>query len=174
MGYMGAGKTTMGKKLASALSLDFIDIDIFIETRYKKTINQIFEELGEKKFREIENSVLKEISEFDNVIVSTGGGTPCFFDNIDVMNQTGLTIYLEATPSALAKRLHKSKEKRPLLKDKTDEELVDYIRINLEKRVDYYNQAHFIFNTDNILTKEDIDSYIEPLIKNIEQTINRD
>ena len=169
IGYMGAGKTTIGRQLASKLSLDFIDLDIFIEKRYNKTIGQIFEEYGEAYFRELENSILKEIATFENVIISTGGGTACFFDNIDIMNKNGITIYLETSPAILSKRLYPCRDRRPLIKDKNDEELILYIEANLKNRVSFYEKSHLVFNTDNILQKEDVSLHLDSLIETIQR-----
>src|SRR5690554_5346297 len=95
VGYMGSGKTTLGKKLATSLSLSFVDLDLYIESKYFKTIAQLFEEKGEDEFRVIEKNSLREVCEFENVVISTGGGTPCFFDNMQLMNEKGNTIYLK-------------------------------------------------------------------------------
>ena len=94
IGYMGAGKTTVGKALAKELNIEFYDLDWYIEARMRKTVKQIFDEQGEEGFRRIENNMLHEVGEFENVIVSCGGGTPCFFDNMDFMNRQGETVYL--------------------------------------------------------------------------------
>lgn len=169
IGYMGAGKTTIGRQLASKLSLNFIDLDLFIENRYSKTINQIFKEYGEAYFREIESNILKEIATFENVVISTGGGTPCFFDNIDVMKNNGITVYLETSPGILTKRLSPCKEKRPLIKDKNDEDLMLYIESNLKERIPFYEKSHLVFNTDKILQKEDVGLHLESLINSIEK-----
>ena len=167
LGYMGAGKTTLGKILAKDKNLEFIDLDHFIEARYKKTISQIFEESGEQKFREIESSLLKEVSNFENVIISTGGGTPCFFDNIAYMNSCGKTIYLKTSPQSLAKRLNMTKSKRPLLKDKTEKELSDFIIAALQNREPYYNQSHMIFEVEDFDIQNDINKVISDLITQI-------
>ena len=100
IGYMGAGKTTLGHALANRLQLQFIDLDLYIEERYRKTISQIFAERGEEGFRLIEQRMLHEVAEFEDVVISTGGGTPCFFDNIDYMNRQGTTVFLDV-PVAL-------------------------------------------------------------------------
>lgn len=89
LGYMGAGKTTIGRALAKELDMLFYDLDWYIENRMRKTIRQIFDERGEEGFRTIEKSMLHEVAEFENVIISCGGGTPCFFDNMEYMNQQG-------------------------------------------------------------------------------------
>ena len=102
IGYMGCGKTTIGKRLAKSLGWDVIDMDSRIENRYRKTIPDIFASEGEESFRKKERFILEELSSLENVVVSTGGGAPCFFDNIDVMNSSGLCVYIRMTPEALA------------------------------------------------------------------------
>ena len=141
IGYMGAGKTTVGKALAKELGVPFYDLDWYIESRMHKTVAQIFAEKGEEGFRKIEHNMLHEIAEFEDVIVSCGGGTPCFFDNIDYMNQQGPVIYLKADPEVLYKHLVMSKNDRPLLRGKSPEELITFIREQLEKREPFYSKA---------------------------------
>jgi len=164
IGYMGSGKTTIGKLLAKRLNLPFIDLDLFIENRYRKSVGEIFVEKGEDDFREIERKALQEVSQFENLIISTGGGTPCFFDNMSVMNKAGISIYLKVGIEELAKRLSGCKEKRPLIKDKSPEELKEFISINIEKREFFYNQATYIYNAEQLMTKEDVSSIVEHLI----------
>ena len=101
-GYMGSGKTTLGRALAAEMGIPFIDLDHYIEKRYCKTIAQLFAEKGEEGFREVERRMLHEVGEFEDVIISTGGGTPCFFDNIEYMNAQGTTVYLDVP----VERLH--------------------------------------------------------------------
>lgn len=165
LGYMGAGKTTLGKELAQSLGLKFIDLDQFIQSRYQKTISQLFEEYGESGFRNIEKCMLNEVGEIENVVVSAGGGTPCFYDNMDYMNKVGDTVYLKATPEALTERLETCKEKRPLIKDKNKEELYSFVKENLEQRELHYSKAKFIFKTDNLVNRDEIDEYVSQLIK---------
>jgi shikimate kinase len=167
IGYMGSGKTTLGKQLAKKLNLQFIDMDMFIENRYHKSITAIFEEKGEAAFREIERKALQEILNFENVVISTGGGMPCFFNNMDLMNQSGITIYLKVSVDELAERLKKSKQKRPLIKNKDPEEIKNYIAANLEKRELFYNRATFIFESGNHFSNENLKNKIERLIENI-------
>jgi len=143
IGYMGSGKSTLGKKLARHAGLQFIDMDRYIEKRNCKTIPQIFAEEGESEFRKKERKALEELSAFSDVVIATGGGAPCFFDNIDLMNRTGKTIYLDIDPKILANRLLKSKTERPLIKGKSKEELVAFIDETLQKRNEFYTQAHF-------------------------------
>ena len=158
IGYMGSGKTTIGRIIAPRLNMSFIDLDVFIEQRYFKSIAQIFEEKGEDEFRKIEHNTLLEVSCFENTVVSTGGGAPCFFDNIDVMNDRGLTVYLQLSPEKLLHNLKKGKAKRPLIKNKTDEELLRFITENLEKRKVFYEQAKLILNPE-----EDVEKIIEKI-----------
>ena len=149
IGYMGCGKTTIGKRLAKSLGWDVIDMDSRIESRYRKTIPDIFASEGEDSFRKKERFILEELSALENVVVSTGGGAPCFFDNIDVMNSSGLCVYIRMTPEALAARLKNAKANRPLLKDKTEEELTNFIKEQLEKRRAFYEQARYAIDNDH-------------------------
>ena len=164
VGYMGAGKTTIGKLLAKKLDWSFVDVDGFIENRYHRTIASIFEEKGESGFREIERRALLEISGFEHTVVSTGGGLPCFFDNMEVMNQTGATIYLKASVGELTERINLNKQKRPLLKDKSLEELRVFVETNLQKREIFYNQANYIVEVPPCLTKEEMSQWIEEIM----------
>lgn len=140
---MGAGKTTVGKALAKELGMDFYDLDWYIESRMRKTVSQIFEERGEEGFRQIERNMLHEVAEFENVVLSCGGGTPCFFDNIDYLNQQGPVVYLKAQPDVLYKHLHMGKTERPLLKGKSPEELIAFISEQLAWREPYYMKAQY-------------------------------
>lgn len=148
IGYMGAGKTTVGKALAKDLGLMFYDLDWYIESRMRKTVAQIFSERGEEGFREIERNMLHEVAEFEDVVISCGGGTPCFFDNMEYMNQQGKTLYLQASPEVLAGHLRMGKTVRPLIQGKTDEELMAFIKESLEKRDPFYTKARYILNVD--------------------------
>ena len=140
---MGAGKTTVGKDLSKELGIPFYDLDWYIESRHRKTVAQIFAELGEEGFRKIEHNMLHEVAEFENVIISCGGGTPCFFDNMDYMNQQAQVVYLRCEPEVLQKHLLMGKTDRPLLKGKNPEELITFIREQLEKREPYYAKARY-------------------------------
>ncbi|MDU1891431.1 MAG: shikimate kinase [Dysgonomonas sp.] len=165
IGYMGAGKTTAGRELAKTLNLEFVDLDHFIQARYQKTVSQLFQDSGEEEFRSIEKNILKEVGEFENVIISTGGGTPCFFDNMEYMNSVGTTVYLKASPKALSERLNTCKEKRPLIKDKNEEELFRFVTESLLKREPFYSQAKVIFEMEELINREDVNKYIQQLIK---------
>ena len=143
VGYMGAGKTTVGKALSKELGLTFYDLDWYIENRRRKTVAQIFAEVGEEGFRQIERNMLHEVAEFEDVIISCGGGTPCFFDNMDYMNEQAQVVYLRCTPEVLHKHLLMGKIERPLLKGKSPEELIAFIREQLEKREPFYSKARY-------------------------------
>ena len=145
------GKSTLGRRLAKHLNLQFIDMDHYIEERNYKTIPRIFAEEGEKEFRKKERKALEELSEFTNLVIATGGGAPCFFDNMDLMNNTGTTIYLNINPDILADRLMTSKTERPLIKGKSRKELVAFIDKTLSERNIFYKQAI------HQITKPDID-----------------
>lgn len=156
IGYMGSGKTTVGKKLAQSLSLSFIDLDDFIQNKYRKTIADIFADLGEEGFRKIESKALREVSEIEDVVISTGGGAPCFYDNIEVMNNAGVTVYIEVDPQELASRLMASKTVRPLVAGKSKEELVPFITKHLSQRERYYRSAQIVYHSERMTTKEEI------------------
>ncbi|MCR5513306.1 MAG: shikimate kinase [Prevotella sp.] len=154
IGYMGSGKTTVGKALSKDTGMMFYDLDWYIESRMRKTVSQIFAERGEEGFRQIEYNMLHEVAEFENVIISCGGGTPCFFDNMDYLNQQGDVVYLKATPETLYKHLLMAKVERPLLKDKSPEELIAYITDHLKERAPFYEKARHTVDV-NVLDNYD-------------------
>ncbi len=144
IGFMGCGKSTMGRTLALSLNMTFIDLDTFLEEKYFRTIPQIFAEEGEANFRLKERKVLEEVAAFDDVIVATGGGAPCFFDNVDLMNNSGLCFFLDVATSSLVSRLITAKTERPLIKGKSPEELHGFIEEMMEKRRPFYEKARYI------------------------------
>lgn len=168
IGYMGAGKTTVGKALAKELGIMFYDLDWYIETRMHKTVKQIFDESGEDGFRQIEHNMLHEVAEFENIVLSCGGGTPCFFDNMDYMNQLGETVYLKASPETLYAHLKMGKGVRPLLLNKTSEEVQVFIREQLQKREPFYEKAKHIFDV-NVMDNFD---KINETVAQIRQLLN--
>ena len=156
IGYMGSGKTTLGKAFARELKLEFIDLDWYIEARFHKTVSQIFAERGESGFREIERNMLYEVGEFEDVVIAAGGGTPCFFDNVDYMNRSGKTVFLTASDEVLFRRLKIGKAKRPLLANKSDDELMGTIKSALEKRLPFYEKATYRFDADMLESRSQI------------------
>ena len=145
---MGAGKTTVGKTLAQELNLPFYDLDWYIESRMRKTVKEIFDERGEEGFRLIEHNLLHEVAEFEDVIISCGGGVPCFYDNMDYMNQKGDTVYLKATPEVLYGHLKMGKSVRPLLQNKTSEEVEEFIKEQLQVREPFYSKAKYTLDVN--------------------------
>lgn len=160
---MGAGKTTIGKALSQDLNIEFYDLDWYIENRMHKTIKQLFDEYGEDGFRQIEHNMLHEVAEFENVIISCGGGTPCFFDNIDYMNQQGETVYLKASPDVLYDHLKMGKTVRPLLLNKTSDEVKVFIKEQLALREPYYSKAKHILDVNLMENYDKIKVSIEKL-----------
>ena len=165
IGYMGAGKTTLGKAFSRELGLTFIDLDWYIEERFHKTVQQLFSERGEQGFRELEQKMLHEVAEFEDVVISAGGGTPCFFDNMDYMNACGDTVFLQVEPEVLFHRLKVAKQQRPLLANKSDEELMNFICEALQKRHPFYSQAKFPFRADELEDKSQIQASVDSLRK---------
>ena len=163
IGYMGSGKTTVGKALSKETGMMFYDLDWYIESRMRKTVAQIFAEKGEEGFRKIEHNMLHEVAEFENVIISCGGGTPCFFDNIDYINQQGEVVYLKATPEVLYRHLLMGKVERPLIKNKTPEELIAYITEQVAKREELYNKARYTLDVSLMDNYEKIQLSVDQL-----------
>ena len=162
---MGAGKTTLGKAFSRELGLTFIDLDWYIEERFHKTVQQLFSERGEQGFRELEQKMLHEVAEFEDVVISAGGGTPCFFDNMDYMNACGDTVFLQVEPEVLFHRLKVAKQQRPLLANKSDEELMNFICEALQKRHPFYSQAKFLFRAVELEDKSQIQASVDSLRK---------
>lgn len=144
VGFMGCGKTTLGRKLANRLGYDFMDLDHVLEAQEGITIAEYFARFGEDAFRELESGVLKQTKYPENAIVSTGGGLPCFFNNMDWMNAHGKTIYIKLSPKTLATRLENEKEERPLLRQHHGDALVAFIADKLTEREPFYSQAAII------------------------------
>jgi shikimate kinase len=160
---MGSGKTTVGKALAKEVGLPFYDLDWYIESRMRKKVSQIFAERGEEGFRLIERNMLHEVAEFEDVVISCGGGTPCFFDNMDYLNNQAQVVYLRCEPEVLHKHLLMGKGDRPLLKGKSPDELIQFIREQLEKRDPFYTKARYTLDVSLMDNYEKIKITIEKL-----------
>ena len=156
LGYMGSGKTTIGKELSEKLGIPFIDSDQAIEEKMNKSIVQLFEELGENRFRTLESDFIRELSKTSSFILATGGGLPCFFDNIIFLNELGVTIYLKTSSEILTNRILNDNN-RPLIKGKNKEELNDFITSSLLEREFFYQKSRFILDENH----HDIDSILQ-------------
>lgn len=146
IGFMGSGKSSFGRKLANNLGYEFYDMDGLVEEQVGMTIREYFQEAGEQAFREKERSALQTTAFAENSVIATGGGAPCYSDNMDWMNKNGVTAFLSIPPKGLVERLAHGRDKRPLIKDFNDEELLHYITNKLSEREEYYNRAKFIIN----------------------------
>ena len=163
IGYMCAGKTTVGKRLAKALGRTFYDLDWYVEERYHKRVSDIFATEGEAAFRDMERRMLHEVAEFQDVVLACGGGTPCFFDNMTYMNSVADTIYMKASVSTLMQHLSVSRGDRPLLNGKTDDELRQFITRQLAERAPYYEQARYVQNIDVLSSFQEVETVVQQL-----------
>ncbi|SRR5258706_7858253 len=163
-GFMGSGKTYWAKLWAEKTSLIFFDLDEQIETTVGETVAQIFEKKGEGYFREMERYVMRKFSLRDNFILACGGGTPCFFDNLQWMNEHGTTIYLQASPNEILDRIINETYERPLLNKVNQSELLFFIEQKLKEREPFYKQAKHILDT-NLITIDSLSEIINKVNK---------
>ena len=154
IGFMGVGKSTLGKKLARELDFQFVDLDDLFEKKYKIRIDDFFGKYDEDLFRTLEYETLNETFSMNKVVIATGGGTPCFFETMKKINKRGVSIHLKMSSAAIASRLHHAKKPRPLIKDKTGEELCTMIKQKLNERIHFYEQAHFTVDAISVDVKE--------------------
>ncbi|MDE7413963.1 MAG: shikimate kinase [Muribaculaceae bacterium] len=165
LGYMASGKTTLGRALSRATGLEFIDLDFYIEQRFRKSIREIFATEGEEAFRKKETAMLKEAGEFEDVIISCGGGTPCFFDNMDYMNSRGTTIFLDTTRDCIVDRLMANNAARPLMAGKSETEIRQTVEEGLSARLPHYTKAEIHFSGDRLENRSQIDSSVAEIKK---------
>ena len=156
---MCVGKTTVGKALAKELNCNFYDLDWYIEERFHTKVSRIFAEEGEQRFRDLERRMLREVAAFEDIVLSCGGGTPCYFDNMEYMNSVGETFYLKASPETILQHLALSRGERPLLKGKSPEELREFIVKQLDERSPFYEQARHHIDV-NVLDDFDKIGYV--------------
>lgn len=151
VGFMGCGKTHWGQQLSQKLNLPFFDLDHKIEEKESKTITAIFNEQGEEYFRLLEKEVLYLLTEsHESFIMATGGGTPCYYNNIEYMKRSGTVVWINCPLECVYERLKKEREKRPLVKDLTDEQLHTYIIKKFSDRKIYYEQATTTVHDDHL------------------------
>lgn len=165
LGYMGSGKSTLGKALAKKKNIPFIDLDHYIEQKESLSVKEIFKIKGEIYFRKKETFYLSELLHFDtDFVLALGGGTPCFGNNMDIILQaTPYVIYLKYNYLSLTQRLLKEKHKRPLIADLEDDALEEFIRKHLFERNPYYSQAKHIIPMDNLSIEESVREIINVL-----------
>ena len=149
IGYMGAGKSGVAKRLAAKIGWQSCDTDSMFEEKYKITISDFFAKYGQDLFRKLESEILHSTAQMDNVVVATGGGTPCFFDNMDFMNDNGLTVFLSMSAKSAAIRLSQTKKKRPLIKGLSGDELLRFVEQQYDQRLPFYTQAQMTFKAEN-------------------------
>lgn len=154
IGYMGSGKSTTAKKLAGLLDMPCYDLDQLFEEQYKIEISHFFDRYDETLFRKIESSLLKDTFHLKDAIIATGGGTPCFYDNMHWMNSNGLTVYLQMNPKSILERLKSSKRKRPLVANKKEDELLTFVKEHLRQRNIFYSQAKIIVKGESVNLNE--------------------
>lgn len=160
VGYMACGKTTFGKALAKAIGRRFIDLDFYIEQRFHMPITEIFAKRGEEGFRRMEASMLREVGEFENVVVACGGGTPCFHDNMDYMLSHGETVWIEASVDKMVSRLMINNSRRPLMAGKSEEEMRRDVERGLEARTCWYSKAPHRISGEELESIQDIDAAV--------------
>ena len=161
IGYMGSGKSSIGKLLSKKINYRFLDLDEVIEEKGNLKISEIFKQYGEIYFRKLESKTLKDILETkDNIILSTGGGTPIFYDNMELILQNSISFYLQATPVTLAERLESGKQNRPLIAHLSKTDLPEFIAKHLFERNPFYQKSKFIIKTDNLTPQKITDEII--------------
>ena len=149
VGYMGAGKTTAARRIANRLGWEVADTDALFEEKYRISVDDFFKKYDEQLYRKLESEILKNTESLDNTVVSTGGGTACYFDNMEWMNRHGLTVFMRISPEAAVDRVIHSRHKRPLASGKSEAELMEYVRWHYASRLPYYEQAQLTVKSEN-------------------------
>ena len=149
VGYMGAGKTTAAKRLAHRLGWEVADTDALFEEKYRISIDDFFQKYDEPLYRKLESEILKSTESLDKVVISTGGGTACYFDNMDWMNQHGLTVFMRISPAAAVDRVLHSRHKRPLARGKTEAELMEFVSQHYAARMPFYERAQITVKSED-------------------------
>ena len=160
---MGAGKTTTARRLAQRMGWEVVDTDALFEEKYKISVNDFFNKYDEPLYRKLESEVLKATESLEHVVVSTGGGTACYFDNMEWMNQHGLTVFMRISPQAAVDRVIHSRHKLPLAEGKSEEELTEFVNRHYASRMPFYEQAQITVKS------EDFD--LEDAIKKISELL---
>lgn len=150
IGYMCCGKSTMGKKIAKKIGYGFVDMDVMFEEKYKIKISTFFEKYGQEAFRILEQKLLYTTSSMENMVIATGGGTPCFGNNMEWINANGLSIYLKTNEGFIVDRLKNTKKQRPLTKNISLDDLPSYVSENIKRREPYYTQANITIANDEM------------------------
>lgn len=163
---MASGKTTFGRALARRTGMRHIDLDFYIEQRFHSAVRDIFAQKGEAEFRRMESAMLREVGEMTDVIVSCGGGTPCFGDNLEFMDSRGITVCLQASEDVIADRILRAGNKRPLMADKSRDEILQTIREHMEVRKPFYDRARLIISGERLENRSQIAETVDDFIKN--------
>ena len=150
VGYMGAGKTTAARRLAHRLGWETVDTDALFEEKYKISVCDFFNKYDEALYRKLESEVLKATESLENTVISTGGGTACYFDNMEWMNQHGLTVFMRISPQAAVDRVIHSRHKRPLVEGKSEEELTEFVNRHYASRMPFYEQAKITVKSEDL------------------------
>lgn len=161
VGYMGAGKSTVGKRLARKLDLPFIDLDDAFEQKYRYSIPNFFDHFGEEKFRELEHQLLNEIIlNNQDAVISTGGGTASYFNNMELINDSGLSVYLKMSALSISHRLKMARKLRPVIREVQHEDMLEFIKKQLAERELFYNKARLSVKGENF----DLEHLVEQII----------
>lgn len=163
-GYMCSGKTTFGRALAKRLNREFIDLDFFIEQRFHTSVANLFATRGEEEFRRLECALLREVGEFEDVVISCGGGTPTHGGNMEYMNSRGLTVMMDADEKCLLRRLTEGAAKRPLVAGKSPDEILEFMRSHIAARLPFYSLAKIKFPSDQLEDRRQINNTIEKFL----------